>query len=108
MSKCIASISNKMQRYRVYLYLKTALHVSGGTSTHHQKRTQLYLQHLVLSHTCRYRGRVGTDLSVLWVAYATHSTLIYAVSWKQPTNLTKASTSLSSIFYTTSAVYKSD
>ena len=28
-------------------YLKTALHVSGGTTTHHQKRTQLYLQHLV-------------------------------------------------------------
>ena len=25
-----------MQRYTVYLYLETALHVSGGTSTHHQ------------------------------------------------------------------------
>jgi hypothetical protein len=24
---------------------------------------------------CRYRGRVGTGLSVLWVAYATRSTL---------------------------------
>jgi len=40
-------ISNKMQRYTVYLYLETALHVSGGTTTHHQKRKQLYLQHLV-------------------------------------------------------------
>ena len=39
--------SNKMQRYTVYLYLETALHVSGGTSTHHQERIQLYLQHLV-------------------------------------------------------------
>jgi hypothetical protein len=29
------------------LYLKTALHVSSGTSTHHQERIQLYLQHLV-------------------------------------------------------------
>jgi hypothetical protein len=29
-------------------YLETALHVSGGTSTHHQQRMQLYLQHLVL------------------------------------------------------------
>jgi hypothetical protein len=38
---------NKMQCYIVYLYLETALHVSGGTSTHHQERTQLYLQHLV-------------------------------------------------------------
>jgi hypothetical protein len=36
-----------MQRYTVYLYLKTALHVSCGTSTHHQERIQLYLQHLV-------------------------------------------------------------
>jgi hypothetical protein len=38
-------ISNKMQRYTVYLYLETAVHVSGGTSTHHQERVQLYLQH---------------------------------------------------------------
>ena len=28
-------------------YLETGLHVSGGTSTHHQERKQLYLQHLV-------------------------------------------------------------
>jgi hypothetical protein len=28
-------------------YLETALHVSGGTSTHHQERKQLYLQHLI-------------------------------------------------------------
>jgi hypothetical protein len=53
MGPCIVSmfqytrISNKMQRYTVYLYLETALHVSGGTSTHHRERIQLYLQHLV-------------------------------------------------------------
>jgi hypothetical protein len=29
------------------LYLEIALHVSGGTCTHHQERKQLYLQHLV-------------------------------------------------------------
>ena len=29
------------------LYLETDLHVSGGTSTHHKERMQLYLQHLV-------------------------------------------------------------
>jgi len=34
------------------LYLETALHVSGGTSTHHQERMQLYLQHMVFV-TCR-------------------------------------------------------
>ena len=28
-------------------YVKTALHVSGGTTTHHQEHKQLYLQHLV-------------------------------------------------------------
>jgi len=28
-------------------YLETALHVSGGTITHHQERKQMYLQHLV-------------------------------------------------------------
>jgi len=28
-------------------YLETALHVSSGTTTHHQERKQLYLQHLV-------------------------------------------------------------
>jgi hypothetical protein len=36
-----------MQRYTVYLYLETAVHVSGGTSAHHQERIQLHLQHLV-------------------------------------------------------------
>jgi hypothetical protein len=40
-------IPNKMQRYTVYLYLETDLHVSGVTSTHHQESIQLYLQHLV-------------------------------------------------------------
>jgi len=34
-----------MQRCAVYL--ETALHVSGSTTTHHQERKQLYLQHLV-------------------------------------------------------------
>jgi hypothetical protein len=28
-------------------YLETAVHVLGGTTTHHQERKQLYLQHLV-------------------------------------------------------------
>jgi hypothetical protein len=52
MSPCILStfqyIYNKMQRYTVYLYLETALHILAGTSTHHQERIQLYLQHLLL------------------------------------------------------------
>jgi hypothetical protein len=28
-------------------YLETVLHVSGGTTTHHHERKQLYLQHLL-------------------------------------------------------------
>jgi hypothetical protein len=51
MSTCIVSIfqyiPNKMQRYTLYLYLETVLHVSGVTSTHHQERIQLYIQHLI-------------------------------------------------------------
>jgi hypothetical protein len=67
MGPCIVSIfqyiSNKMQRYTVYLYLETAIHVSGGTSTHRQERIQLFLQHLVFVTPfiviCCYRGKVG-------------------------------------------------
>ena len=46
MDPCIVNIcqyiSNKMQLYIVNLYLEPALHVSGGTTTHHQERIQLY------------------------------------------------------------------
>jgi hypothetical protein len=34
-------------RVHSLFYLEIALHVSGGTTTHHQERKQLYLQHLV-------------------------------------------------------------
>jgi len=37
-----------MQQYTVYLYLQTALHVSGDISTHHQELMSLYLQYLAL------------------------------------------------------------
>jgi len=32
---------------RSLFYLETALHVSGGNTTHYQERIQLYLQELV-------------------------------------------------------------
>jgi len=55
MGPCIANISqymsNKMQLYTVYLYMGTALHVSGVTSTHHQEHVQLYLQRSSTSST---------------------------------------------------------
>jgi len=55
-----------MQRYTVYLFLETAVHVLGGISTHHQEHIQLYLQHLalvtLLTATYRYRGGVVQPL----------------------------------------------
>jgi hypothetical protein len=44
-----------MQRYTVYL--ETALHVSGGTSTHHQESIKLYLHHLVFVRPLQKRKR---------------------------------------------------
>jgi 23S rRNA maturation-related 3'-5' exoribonuclease YhaM len=72
MGPCIVNIfqymSNKMQRYTLYFIWKLLYTFPGGTTTHHQERRLLYLQHLVC-HTvtaiCRYRGRVGIGLSVL-------------------------------------------
>jgi hypothetical protein len=61
-----------MQRYTLYLYLETALHGSDGTSTHHQERIQLYLEHLVfvtpLLLSAAIVEALETGLSVLWVA----------------------------------------
>jgi hypothetical protein len=31
----------------ILFYVETALHVSGGITTHHQERKQMYLQHLL-------------------------------------------------------------
>ena len=47
-------------------------HSSSGAHT--TVSTASGIWHTVTA-TCRYRGRVGTGLSVLWVAYATYSTL---------------------------------
>ena len=82
MGTCIVSIFqyifNKMQRYTVYLYLETALHFRvvfhPSSGAHTTVSTASGICHTVTA-ICRYRGRVGTGVSVLWVAYATHSTL---------------------------------
>ena len=54
MVTCILSIFQyifkKMQRYTVYLYLETALHISGGTSTHHQNAYNFIYSIWYLSH----------------------------------------------------------
>jgi hypothetical protein len=51
-----------MQRYTVYLYLETALRVSGGIFTHHQLRIQLYLQHLVFVTPLLLSGAIVEEL----------------------------------------------
>jgi hypothetical protein len=47
-------------------------HPSSGAKTTISTASGIF--HTVIA-ICRYRGRDGTGLSVLWVAYATHSTL---------------------------------
>ena len=43
-------------------YLKTSLHVSGGTTTHRQERKQLYLQHLVFVTTLLLTAAIVEEL----------------------------------------------
>jgi hypothetical protein len=62
MGKCIVSISNEIQRYTVYLYLENTLHVSSGTSTHHQERKLLYRQHLVFVTTLLLSAAIVEEL----------------------------------------------
>jgi hypothetical protein len=54
-----------MQRYTVYLYLETALHVSVGISTHHQERIQLYLQHPVFVTTLLLYAAIVEELELV-------------------------------------------
>jgi hypothetical protein len=62
MGTCIVSISNKIQRHTFYLYVETALNVSGGTATHHQERIQLYLQHLVFVTPLLLSAAIGEEM----------------------------------------------
>ena len=56
-----------MKRYTVYLYLETALHVSGGISPHYQEHTQLYLQYLVLVKPLLLPAVIVEELELLYV-----------------------------------------
>ena len=55
-----------MQRYTVYLYLETALHVSDGTTTHHQEHIQLYVQHLVFVTPLLLSAAIVEELELVW------------------------------------------
>jgi len=52
-----------MHKSQSLFNLTTALHVSAVTITHLQEHKT------TVTTVCCYRGRVGTGLSVLWVAY---------------------------------------
>jgi hypothetical protein len=53
MDRCIfnlfSSTTNKLQRYTMYLFLWNSLHVSGGSSAHHQELKTVY----TASGTCQ-------------------------------------------------------
>ena len=46
-------------------YRETALHVSGGTTTHHQERKQRYLQHLVFVTPLLLPAAIVEELEVV-------------------------------------------
>jgi len=48
-------------------YLETAVHVLGGTITHHQERKQLYLQHLVFVTPLLLSAVIVEGLELVWV-----------------------------------------
>jgi hypothetical protein len=49
------SVTNKMQRYKIFFIAVEAVRVSGGFSTHHRE-LKLYTQHLVyVMLACCYR-----------------------------------------------------
>ena len=68
-----------MHKSQSLFNLTTVIHASGVTITHLQEHKTTVTTASGICRTvnviCRYRGRVETGLSVLWVAYATHSTL---------------------------------
>jgi hypothetical protein len=90
-----------MQRYTVYLYLDTALHVSGRTSSgaHTTVSTASGICHTVTA-ICRYRGRLGTGFSVLWVAYVYWNILTMhgPINVESPNNTSKWQMGFNSAF----------
>jgi hypothetical protein len=54
-----------MHLYTVYLYLEIAVKVSGRTTAHHQKRKQLYLQHLVLVTSLLLSATIVEELELV-------------------------------------------
>jgi hypothetical protein len=73
----MAQSTNILQNILIYIqqdatlhslfYLETALHVSGGSNTHHQGAKQLYLQHLVFVTPLLLSAAIVEKLELVWV-----------------------------------------
>ena len=72
MGPCIAnvfsSITNKMQCYTIYLFLWNALHVSGGSSAHHQELKTVYTALSTLSKFYCYLPLLWKSLNSSMIA----------------------------------------
>jgi hypothetical protein len=70
MQLCDSDIFPTICNITQFIYFwKTALHVSGGNYTHHQEHTTVFTVsgiYQTVTAICRYCGRVGTGLSVVW------------------------------------------
>jgi len=69
---CLCYISSRFRKAEVstlhsLFYLETALHISGGTSTRHQERKQLYLQHLVFVTPLLLSAAIVEGSELVWV-----------------------------------------
>jgi hypothetical protein len=61
------------------LYLETALHVSGSTSTHHQECKQMYLQQPVLFKPLLLHAAIMEELELVCVCCGLH--LVGYIYW---------------------------
>jgi len=60
-------IINSITSCTLLVFLLSALHVSGGTITHHQERKQLYLRHLVFVTPLLLSAAIVEMLELVWV-----------------------------------------
>jgi hypothetical protein len=67
LSPCVPIYTQQDATLLSFFYLQTALDVSGGTSTHHQERKQLYLQHLVFVTLLLLSAAIVEELELVWV-----------------------------------------
>jgi len=68
---CYLSITNKMQHYTIFFITVSALHVSGGFSTHHQELKNC-------THSIGYMSSLHAATTSVGELELTHASLTYA------------------------------